>query len=121
MILEASGAFDHDPKRRRKDLQSNHPIGNPPDWLSEGEADIWRDIVLKAPEGLFTEPDGFMLSLFCQLMNRAKEGTIAAIERGQLIRLMASMGLTPADRSRISALPDKEKENPFAEFAAKQK
>jgi phage terminase small subunit len=116
-ILEANGAFDKNPQRRRQDLASNEPIGAPPHWLTDAEATIWRETVLIAPVGLFTAPDRYMLAQFCELQAKLEKRVINTTERNILTRLIAAMGMTPADRSRVSASPQKQENDPDNEFA----
>jgi phage terminase small subunit len=116
-ILEQNGAFDKDPQRRRTDIKSNEPVGDPPDWLSEPEQQIWREIVFEAPPGVFTASDRGSLAMRCELERKLQKRQLAASERTILVRLMAAHGATPADRSRVSSAPERKDDDPDNEFA----
>lgn len=117
-IHELNGSYNKNPQRRLPPPpKSNQPAGDPPEHLDQIEAVIWHEALRLVPHGVITEADRYMLALFCQLEKKARKGSLTAIERGQMISLLARMGMTPADRSRISPVPAGRKDDEFAEFA----
>jgi hypothetical protein len=51
-VLEDTGAFAHDPQRRRArehEATSNGPVGEPPDYFNQTHQDVWREFTSEAP------------------------------------------------------------------------
>lgn len=132
---EASGSFDHDPKRRAARANEpvpSGPLGDPPEYFNEVQRAIWHELVLQVPEGVLTIADRMLVEIYCTLVARhrggAKDGedrpappeTLKAAEYNLIISILSRMGLTPADRSRINAPTTKKQavEDTFAELAA---
>ncbi len=115
-LLELNGAFRINPQRKR-DIgpKSPHELGNPPQHLTEVEADIWDEAQHYAAAGVLTGGDRWLLARFCQLEAKVRTGDISASDGVLHIRCLSLMGLTPADRSRIHADKAPE-ENPYSEF-----
>jgi phage terminase small subunit len=118
--LELRGAYDpahgHPKRKRPPSPKSAAAIGAPPAKLSKDEKDIWHEVIAKAPAGVLTLPDGFMLETLCHLIALMRDHIISDNQRGQLIKLLSLLGFTPADRSRITAVETKDHTDPFAKF-----
>ena len=115
-ILELKGAYKKDPQRRRPPSpKSAKAIGDPPDHLDEAEKTIWFEIIGISAPGVLVSSDRLVLARLCQLERKVRERTARDTETGQHLKVLALLGLTPADRSRI-ALTGKDDSNPYASF-----
>jgi hypothetical protein len=121
--LEQSGAFEKDPQRRRD--RENEPVpagplGDPPEYLSPAAQSVWHELAGQVPEGVLTIADRFLVEIVCRQMARLRAGEeLRAAETNQIISCLSRMGLTPADRSRVSVpKPPEETRDTFAELAA---
>lgn len=118
-ILQQRGSW-------RGNVRGNEPkpaVGKPamPPWVTGRARELWDELVgLLLPLGLVTVTDGLMLAQLCrwaarfeeadQAANEAEVGTsqwrlmlsIADRATGQMLRLSARFGLTPADRGGLS-------------------
>jgi hypothetical protein len=91
------------------------PLGEPPaHWTAAVEAGseseekaarikvaIWHEIVAALPPGVITEADRFTVEIAVELLVRLRLGLTSAAEIGNLQRALASLGMTPADRSKV--------------------
>jgi len=55
--------------------------------------------------------DQWFVEMTVRLMTRVRQGTARTMEFGQLVQCLAKMGLSPADRSRVSAVPQPTEED----------
>lgn len=117
-ILELNGAFDHNPARKRpNEPKQSRPLGDPPGRLPESAVEYWHELVDMVPPGVLTRSDRWAVELAAVTMSRFAIGDeIAASELNLLRSLLAALGLTPADRSKLS-VPTEKKENKFAALA----
>jgi hypothetical protein len=129
LILEAKGAFRHDPARGRARENEPRPetgIGDPPaDFLRPESAmaarclRIWHEFIAHAPPGLLTGNDRVMLATACRTQADIEAGDRSPARIGQLRGLLNDLGMSPASRSKVSVRkhePD-DKENPWAQLA----
>jgi P27 family predicted phage terminase small subunit len=111
----------------------------PPDWLSEPARDKWSELApILADQGLLTECDLDILSLYCNTWVRWREAddalqregmtttaqsgyqqvspyyTIASKSQAELRALADRLGLSPSARSRIAIQPKPGKEELLA-------
>lgn len=122
-ILDARGAFDKNPNRRRVDEpEPNGEIGEPPKRFSAAELLAWSEIVSTCAAGVFCKSDRLAVEVAAVLlaMFRADPAGIPAAKLARLDSLMARFGMTPSDRSKVSA-PKAPAVNPFAALVAKNK
>jgi phage terminase small subunit len=145
-LLEISGAFKHDPNRRRpNEPQENRPLGDPPERMPVEALAFWRELVEQVPAGVLTAADRWCVELASRLMCKAASGrevpailelaktfdlgsdqvkalisreTISSAEWAVLRGLLGAMGMNPADRSKLSVAVEKPK-NQFAALAEK--
>jgi hypothetical protein len=104
-ILEASGAFEANPKRARPDEpNSGRGVGPAPGHLAEDERAVWDEIVADCAAGVFQSGDRVMLEvLSCLLAEyRRDRAGFGGRKYQQLTGLLARCGMTPADRSRVT-------------------
>lgn len=117
-LQQQSGAFAHDPQRARARADEpipTAPLGGPPAHLTHGEALLWHELAGMMPDGVWTIADRWSVEVLCRYMGRFRRGQyLTAADINMMISLMARLGLTPADRTRIKA--PQAKKNKFAKF-----
>lgn len=115
-VLELAGAFKHDPARKRPDepMPQGKP-GDAPEYLGEGGALIWREMV--SVGFWLTDADVFLLEVAVKYMTLFRGGVCEPKLVSQLINVLNKLGFGPAERSKIKAPGAKEKaDDPFADF-----
>lgn len=141
-VQEASGAFDHDPQRREARAHEpipSGPLGEPHESLDLFERGIWHELQSQAPPGVLTNADRIMLEMVCRLLARERDprgakrsgedigvprSPLKAAERNQIISCLARLGMSPADRTKISVDNPRGPEqpaDPFSELAARRR
>ncbi len=138
--LELAGAFKKNPDRRRpEEPKDGRPLGDPPDRLPAEVLPFWDEIVQMAGSVL-TYRDRWAVELGARLMEKAvrttnvealleliataelgaleakslaTQQTISSAELSTLRSLLAAMGMTPADRSKLSAPTSEKPKNKF--------
>jgi hypothetical protein len=98
------------------------PLGDPPGHLGPAQRTAWQELATQIPEGVLTIADRIFVEATCHLIAKMRsehfEPTPAwftALASG-----LGRMGLTPADRSKISVPSAPQPEDPFADLAAEQ-
>lgn len=129
-IHEMSGAFEKHPERR-KQYEGEPPqrgeIGEPPACFQRAESAesmahqaLWYELIAEfGTEVLHSARFRSWLEEACRLKLRSRRGTITAGERTALHNLLAKMGGSPADSSKVNILPQAvahEAKNPFADL-----
>lgn len=103
-VLELSGAWAKNPQRRRSDPPTRAPLGNPPKQEAMTFAQAWKYIAKCCPDGVLTDRDRPYLeiaaSLFVQF--RADPVKFHPAKLARLTAMLASLGMSPADASRVS-------------------
>ena len=93
------------------------PLGEPPlDWPAPAKL-LWGELADILPPGVATKSDRLAFELLCRLVGNMRvdsEGLTAALA-GQIRAACGLFGLSPADRSRVSA-PRSPGQNPFKKF-----
>ncbi len=123
--LELNGAFKKDPKRgeaRSYEPPSNGPIGDPPNYFDDTQRDLWWEVVDIVPPKVLAKADRLVLEVISRLMEKLRTGVIRGAELNILISCLSRLGLTPADRSRVTAAPEVDEdgeEDDFANFVAR--
>lgn len=118
-VLERSGAFAHDPQRRRRDPATTGPIGDPPPSMPEEMHAIWYELAHAAPTGILRNRDRLVLELAVRTLHHMR--TVPKFRPGvvsALLRCLIAMGMTPADASRVAGNPESAP-NPFAKFKSR--
>ena len=118
-IISMTGGDRAHPERVNKNEPAPvEKIGNAPRHLSEVQKAIWREIIEQVPMGVITKMDRMALELVCVLMDRFRKaaepltadmlsGDLAVPkmqgnELSTLMKGLQTLGMTPADRSRVS-------------------
>lgn len=109
-ILEAKGSFEHDPARGRARKNEPKPqagIGQAPAHLDELHAQVWDEIVGIMPPRVLGNTDRMIMELLCRKVVKMRtEEKFTAADEAQMRGMLASLGMTPADRSRVQTIPD---------------
>lgn len=102
--------------------------------LTDGERDTFLELVGRLPTGVLRAVDSYQLAALSRLIEREKWAAVAIqtdpenlqLARlqvaiiGQIGRLSAQFGLSPADRKRLSLSPDAaDDDNVFADIMAR--
>lgn len=122
-VLELKGSFKVHPER--KAARANEPdpvgdIGEAPDRLSEFERECWNELVSSAHAGVLCASDRLFVEYGARVLAQLRNATEIDPKLGiRFETVCGRLGMTPADRSRVSAIKPKEEESPYAEFARK--
>ena len=104
-----SGALERNPQRysdRDGEPASNGPIGDPPTGFTKARKAIWDEVVGLVPDGVLQKSDRIVVELVVMLLHELRTGELNIAGIAQLRQALASLGCTPADRSRVSAAPE---------------
>lgn len=104
--LKLRGAFKRNPKRaaaRAHEPKARPLNGRPPKGLKPKEVEAWNDLIADAPAGVLTSADRCILELTAALLAKRRTGALNGFLAQQLRACLASLGMTPADRSKVSA------------------
>lgn len=124
-VLLLKGAFSKDPARgreRENELPVIGDVGEPPEALSPEAQGCWREIKGSLPEGTLGKSDAITLELASGLLADIRAAGIRNTPPAILARMQAllgSMGMTPADRSKVK-VPPKAAVNPFEDLDQQQ-
>jgi phage terminase small subunit len=93
----------------------------PPSYLSQLERECWRDLCQLAVPGVLTVADRPLVEIAARLWAEMRSpdpraGTIGHARLGRLMACLASMGMTPADRSRVAAARPPPEDDEWAEL-----
>ena len=102
-----SGAADHNPGRFADRAESHAARPNSvarPTGLNKHEKAIWREMAARIPEGVLTAADRYVLEIAVRLQARARGfgEPLKPVEMGHLRACLGSMGMTPADRTKVN-------------------
>ncbi len=111
-LLRIKGANKINPARlkvRENEPKPTKPLGNPPKHLSADVRKCWRELVKFAPDGVFVDCDAWAVEIAAVLMAefRADTSSFNAARIARLDSLLGRFGITPADRSRVTAIQPK--------------
>jgi hypothetical protein len=121
-ILEARGAFDKNPNRRREsEPKAEGEIGNPPVRFSVAEIAAWDEIVSCCASGVLCKSDRIAVEIAAVLLAafRSDPMGLPAAKVARLDSLLSRFGMTPSDRSKVT-VPPPFKENPFLALIGKR-
>lgn len=121
-VLEAKGSFKKNPQLKRVDPKTSDEIGLPPAYFDEVESLVWQELIETSPEGVLTKSDRAILEIASALLSdyRKDRASFNTSRVNILQRILASLGMTPIDRSRIVAPErDLDENNPWAELMRK--
>ena len=106
---------------RHRDRQDEpeviEPLGGPPEgWRIEAKL-LWAELSNYVPAGVARKADRVMFEVLLRLVAKMREGPEAMTPAlaAQIRTACACFGMSPADRSRVSA-PRLPEDNPFAQL-----
>jgi hypothetical protein len=105
-VLEARGAFAHNPDRTREDFQSGDFDKTAPKYFTKPQRAVWDEMVALLPETVLQATDRMAVELASRLVARFRSLDDADVTMAQVAQIrtaLASLGMTPADRSRVSS------------------
>lgn len=118
-VLELSGAYKKNPKRkaaRANEPVVDTPLGQPPAYFTEEQRATWQEIVSRAPDGLLTTMDFFVVEMAAVELTNYRKDLSNASQARLLANLWSKLGYNPADRSKV-VIPQKPKESRWARFS----
>lgn len=121
-VLALHGAFKHNPARGRARAAEPRPtagLGDPPAHLDEAARDAWVELVARAHAGTLCAADAPFLEYAAKVWAQVKASDCVSPALGlRFEQVCAKLGMTPADRSRVSVQKPQGAESKFARFAA---
>jgi hypothetical protein len=120
-VLELTGAFKKHPDRKRaraSEPRGSGPVGEPPERFDEELRAIWFEIADMIPAGVLAKSDRLALEIPCGLVRKVFQDSINGAELSRLNSLLARLGMTPADRSKVSVPKQPEEQDEIAALAA---
>ena len=79
------------------------PLGDPPDYFTKPEATCWAEIQTIVPSGVLFASDRWNAEIACLLMAKLRRREpMTGAELARLADCLTKMGMTPADRTRIT-------------------
>jgi hypothetical protein len=121
-MLEARGAFAHNPDRAREDFDSGDFDKTAPTYFHEGQVAVWDEIVRLLPASVLQATDRLAVELTARLIARFRSIDDADVNMAQVAQIrtaLATLGMTPADRSRVS-VKKPPAANPFLALVGKK-
>lgn len=122
-VLEARGAFDKDPARRRDDFEAGVFDPTPPTYFKAHQKAVWNEIVAALPANVLQATDRMAVELAARLIahfRKLPDDEVTSAQVAQIRTALAVLGMTPADRSRVSAKKE-DPVNPFADMVGNKK
>lgn len=113
--LEARGAFDKDPGRRREDFNAGAFDPTPPKYFTVKQKAVWSEIVSVLPANVLQATDRMAVELAARVIAHFRALPDAEVTSSQIAQIrtaLAVLGMTPADRSRVGGKKDPPA-NPF--------
>jgi hypothetical protein len=88
-------------KDREREPVVTEPLGEPPRECPEITEALWYEVANMIPPGVATKADKIIVELACRLIIQMRTGRCTPALASQLRCCLASLGMTPADRSRV--------------------
>jgi phage terminase small subunit len=87
---------------RSDEPKPTEPLGTPPAHLTKNQKKTWCELATTAPANVLTHCDRWIVETAVILMTKIRSGTFTTADIAQLRSCLASLGMTPADRSRVA-------------------
>jgi phage terminase small subunit len=124
--LEAKGSFLRHPERKRAREHEPKPtaaLGQAPEHLGEDERRVWGELAAKFQPGVCGDSDEMAFEVLCCLVTNFRRRVKLNLphvvgELSAMSKLFSQFGMTPTDRSRVTAEVPKPTaaDDPLAEF-----
>lgn len=121
-VLEARGAFAHNPDRKREDFAAGAFNADAPEYFTDKQVAAWDEIVSLLPATVLQATDRIAVELTARLIARFRSQDDTDVTMAQVAQIrtaLATLGMTPADRSRVSAAKTPTA-NPFLALVGKK-
>ena len=118
-VLDARGAFDKNPNRKREDPEVAGPLKAAPAHFTDDQVGIWKELVKAAPKNVVTESDRFALEIATLLLQQFRNDPVdfTAAKLVRLETLLGKFGMTPSDRAKVAGpVQKKPGSNPFSDL-----
>lgn len=124
-IAEATGALEHNKKRfkaRKEAPQPQGELGESPNHFGDIDRDLWTEVAGMTAPGVLTSADRILVEITVGLLRRLRGikrhggewvEPLKPVELGHLRACLGSMGLTPADRGRVTGSNAKKQDDPL--------
>jgi hypothetical protein len=90
-------------KDRKGEPVIGEPLGDAPPQWPVPEKIIWAEVANAIPAGVATKADRLIVELTCRLLIDMRAKKLTPALASQLRYCLASLGMTPADRSRVAS------------------
>jgi hypothetical protein len=122
-VLELKGAFKKDPQRaaaRAGEPKADGSVGEPPMHLTPAARMVWVELTSMAHKGTLCAADRLFMEYAVKVVMtmRRRKASIDPKIGVRFEAVIARLGMSPADRSKVSVLPSKPDADPYAEFAS---
>jgi len=114
----ANGSLRHNPSRRNPgEPAPTRGIGPAPERLTAEQREAWDEVVGICYPGVLGDSDRIILEMIACLLTefRANPVEFNGARITALVSMLGRLGLSPADRAKVSA-PTLKKQNPFADL-----
>ena len=123
--LELSGAFKHNPKRARRDLEGAGPSDlRPPEHLPPRMHETWNYVVDRLPKITLSRSEEMMVESTVRIYYRFKNADDKTEEfrrlAQSLLAHLSALGMTVASRAKLGEPVNARKENPFGKLREKR-
>lgn len=120
-ILELKGSFKHNPDRaksRSKEPKVKEGIGKPPPGLDPLELECWIELAYVGPQNILTVVDRPIVEHGARVMAKLRRLEVYDDYKAmsQLMNVLARLGKTPADRSRVQVTDYDDEKTAHDEF-----
>ena len=115
--LETTGAFATNPDRKRKNINDERPLGEPPVEASAAFKVVWYEIADYVTPGLLCRADRLTMEILCGMVeeyrNNRENCPIGILK--EINVLLGKFGMNPADRRKfnMNEEPKKSAEDEF--------
>lgn len=114
-----NGTLNHDRGRfanRAGEPHDERPLGPAPDYFNTAQRDAWTEIGGRAPwlraaDAIACEIASVLLAAF-----RERGAELSGVVLSRMETMLARLGLSPADRSKVKAPSAPKRDNPFLKF-----
>lgn len=112
-----SGAYEHNRKRRRRDVKATGAIGA---WTerSAEPAEVWDELVAGCADGILTAADRQALEYGVRLLVEMRRDPAAfpASKGSLLVSILGKLGCTPASRLQMDAPEPRDRNDPSEKY-----
>jgi len=96
------GTYRHYRENPNEPMPEN-PLGEPPISLTDVQQEAWHEIAELIPDGVLTEADRIIVEIAARFLSDLRlKGSLSVGNMGHLMIALGRMGLTPADRPKVS-------------------